>query len=148
MLFLDLDNFKMANDSRGHDIGDQLLVAVAARLDESLRPSDTVARFGGDEFVSISADLADAGDAAAVAERIQNLFVKPFLVADHEHYLSASIGIAVSDGPLQRADELIGDADAAMYRAKELAEDDTSSLTRSCTTCCSPASACTTSCAT
>ena len=120
VLFLDLDNFKMANDSRGHDIGDQLLVAVAARLDESLRPSDTVARFGGDEFVSISADLADSGDAAAVAERIQNLFVKPFLVDDHEHYLSASIGIAVSHGPLQRADELIGNADAAMYRAKEL----------------------------
>jgi diguanylate cyclase (GGDEF)-like protein len=120
VLFLDLDNFKMANDSRGHDIGDQLLVAVAARLDESLRPSDTVARFGGDEFVSISADLADAGDAAAVAKRIQGLFVKPFFVADHEHYLSASIGIAVSDSPLQRAEELIGDADAAMYRAKEL----------------------------
>jgi diguanylate cyclase (GGDEF)-like protein len=120
VLFLDLDNFKMANDSRGHDIGDLLLVAVAARLDESLRPSDTVARFGGDEFVSISADLSDAGDAASVAKRIQNLFVKPFFVADHEHCLSASIGIAVSDGPLQRADELIGDADAAMYRAKEL----------------------------
>jgi diguanylate cyclase (GGDEF)-like protein/PAS domain S-box-containing protein len=116
VLFMDLDNFKVINDSLGHDIGDRLLVTVAERLRTCVRPQDTVARFGGDEFVALLEDLADAGAAARVADRIMDELREPFEIDGHRLHTSASIGIALdaaSGGDLLRA------ADTAMYRAKE-----------------------------
>jgi diguanylate cyclase (GGDEF)-like protein/PAS domain S-box-containing protein len=120
-LFLDIDHFKLINDSLGHHGGDDLLRAVAPRLRGRLRPGDTVARFGGDEFGVLVEDLADESEAAMVAERIADAFSKPFLLEGVEHFITASIGIAVvrpGDGDID-ADTLIRNADAAMYRAKE-----------------------------
>jgi diguanylate cyclase (GGDEF)-like protein len=119
VLFLDLDNFKLINDTRGHTAGDELLRGVAARLDECLRPGDTVARFGGDEFVIICDGLTAAEDALALAERTQALLRPAFMLEGSEHFVSASIGVAMSSGRGQTVEDLIGDADAAMYRAKE-----------------------------
>ena len=116
MLFLDLDNFKLINDSLGHSTGDRLLATVAERLRTCVRPQDTVARLGGDEFVALLEDLADAGAAVRVAERIMEELREPFEVDRHTLHTSASIGIALetaSGGDLLRA------ADTAMYRAKE-----------------------------
>jgi diguanylate cyclase (GGDEF)-like protein len=117
VLFLDLDRFKIVNDSLGHQAGDQLLQAVALRLDAALRPGDTVARMGGDEFTVLLEDLTDAREATVVAERVLATLADPFTIAGRELFVSASIGIA-----LGRADhdpeELIRDADVAMYRAK------------------------------
>jgi diguanylate cyclase (GGDEF)-like protein len=117
VLFLDLDRFKVVNDSLGHHAGDQLLQAVALRLDAALRPGDTVARMGGDEFTVLLEDLTDAREATVVAERVLATLSDPFTIAGRELFVSGSIGIA-----LGRADhdpeELIRDADVAMYRAK------------------------------
>jgi diguanylate cyclase (GGDEF)-like protein/PAS domain S-box-containing protein len=116
VLFMDLDNFKVINDSLGHGIGDRLLVTVAERLRTCVRPQDTVARLGGDEFVALLEDLADAGAAARVADRIMDELREPFEIDGHRLHTSASIGIALdaaSGGDLLRA------ADTAMYRAKE-----------------------------
>jgi diguanylate cyclase (GGDEF)-like protein len=118
VMFLDLDRFKVINDSLGHGAGDELLVAVAERLGHSLRRHETLARFGGDEFVILCEDIFDDGDAVAVAERVLKSFSIPFHLATGETTAAASIGIAVGVHPDQEPDELIRDADAAMYRAK------------------------------
>ena len=118
ILFLDLDHFKLVNDSLGHHVGDELLAAAAPRLKHALRGSDTVARFGGDEFGILLEDIASERDAIDTAERIAATFARPFVLSGSEHFVTTSIGIALATGG-ERADELIRDADAAMYRAKD-----------------------------
>jgi diguanylate cyclase (GGDEF)-like protein/PAS domain S-box-containing protein len=119
VLFLDLDRFKVVNDSLGHKAGDRLLVDVAMRLSSALRPSDTLARFGGDELTLLCEDIAGEADARAIAERLLGTFAEPFAVEDGEAFLQASIGIALSRDGFEAPEDLIRDADAAMYRAKE-----------------------------
>jgi diguanylate cyclase (GGDEF)-like protein len=119
VLFLDLDRFKVINDSLGHTAGDKLIVAVAERLRHSLRRHEVVARFGGDEFAILCEDIVDEQDAVAVAERVLRTFSLPFQLSHGETMSSASVGIALSCDPDQDVEDLIRDADAAMYRAKE-----------------------------
>jgi diguanylate cyclase (GGDEF)-like protein len=120
VLFLDVDRFKLVNDSMGHSVGDELLRAFAIRLTGSLRPGDTVARFGGDEFAIICDDLDGMDDAANVAERTAVELSHPFMLGGTPHFVSASIGIAVANGSHRAAETMIREADAAMYRAKEI----------------------------
>jgi diguanylate cyclase (GGDEF)-like protein/PAS domain S-box-containing protein len=119
VLFLDIDRFKLVNDSLGHQAGDDLLTAVAPRLQAALRPTDTVARFGGDEFGILIEDVAGEREAAEVAERLAAGFARPFLVAGSDHFVTVSIGIVVAEGGGHSPDELLRNADAAMYRAKD-----------------------------
>ncbi len=118
LLFLDLDRFKVVNDSLGHDVGDQLLVGVAERLREALRPADTVARFGGDEFVVLCEDIDDE-EAGRIADRLTSGMAAPFTVGPREIFVTASVGVTLTDGAGRRGEELVRDADIAMYRAKE-----------------------------
>jgi diguanylate cyclase (GGDEF)-like protein len=118
VLFLDLDRFKVVNDSLGHHVGDELLVVVAQRLERCVRPADTVARFGGDEFAVLLEDIADASDATRVAERIQAELSVPVNLHGYEVFTSASIGIALDSIAGERPELLIRNADMAMYRAK------------------------------
>jgi diguanylate cyclase (GGDEF)-like protein/PAS domain S-box-containing protein len=118
VLFLDLDHFKLVNDSLGHHVGDELLTAAAPRLTQAVRGSDTVARFGGDEFGILLEDITGEHDAIEMAERIAATFARPFVLGGNEHFVTASVGIAVARGG-ELPSELIRDADAAMYRAKE-----------------------------
>ncbi|HEX8503014.1 MAG TPA: EAL domain-containing protein [Pyrinomonadaceae bacterium] len=120
VLFLDLDRFKVINDSLGHAIGDQLLVGIARRLETCLRPGDTVARLGGDEFTVLLEDVADTREVVAVAERIETELSLPFNLGGHEVFTTASIGIAPSTTGYERPDDILRDADTAMYRAKSL----------------------------
>jgi len=119
VLFLDLDRFKLVNDSLGHVVGDQLLVEVAQRLATSIRASDTVARFGGDEFVIVREDIHDVSEAVDFAERIVATLHEPILLSGRELYATTSVGIAIGDHD-SSAEQLLRDADAAMYRAKDL----------------------------
>ena len=119
VLFCDIDHFKLINDSLGHAAGDELLTGVAPRLKEALRPGDTVARFGGDEFAVLVEDLSDEREAVEVAERIGALFTRPFVLSGIEHFVTVSVGIAIAREAGERPETLIRDADAAMYRAKE-----------------------------
>ena len=119
VIFLDLDRFKLVNDSLGHQAGDQLLLAATERIVGVLRPEDTLARFAGDEFVVLCEGLRDEHDATAVADRLTEAFADPFRLGQREQFVSASMGIAMPRRPDQTAEELIRDADAAMYRAKE-----------------------------
>ena len=118
VLFLDLDRFKVVNDGLGHETGDELLVAVGRRLAASVRRNDTVARFGGDEFVIICEDLTDVSQVKELADRSIRALSEPFALERAEVVVSASIGIAVTHGSSDRAASLLRDADAAMYRAK------------------------------
>jgi diguanylate cyclase (GGDEF)-like protein/PAS domain S-box-containing protein len=118
VLYLDLDRFKLVNDGLGHHIGDQLLVAIARRLEQCLRPADTVARLGGDEFTILVDDLKDAEGAIQLAERVQVELALPFSFAGQRVYTSASIGIAVGSHVYHRHEDVLRDADIAMYRAK------------------------------
>ncbi|MDQ1539910.1 MAG: hypothetical protein QOH29_636, partial [Actinomycetota bacterium] len=118
VLFLDLDGFKLVNDSLGHLLGDSLLSSVAERIAADLRPSDTAARFGGDEFAILLDDVALPHTPAAVAERLQARLALPFHVGGHEIVVTASIGIASSITGHETAEDVLRDADTAMYRAK------------------------------
>ena len=120
VLFLDLDRFKMINDSLGHTLGDQLLVTVARRLRECVRPDDTVARLGGDEFVVLLDGVQDVEEASTIADRIQKSLMSPISLGDHEVVTSASIGIAASLRKYEHPEQILRDADLAMYRAKTL----------------------------
>jgi diguanylate cyclase (GGDEF)-like protein/PAS domain S-box-containing protein len=118
ILFVDLDRFKVVNDSLGHTVGDQLLVATSNRLKRCLRPGDTVARLGGDEFAALLIDIHGPNDAVRVAERIKSELMAPFKLSRHEIFITASIGVAMSRPDYTRAEELLRDADSALYRAK------------------------------
>jgi diguanylate cyclase (GGDEF)-like protein/PAS domain S-box-containing protein len=118
LLFLDLDRFKLVNDSLGHGVGDQLLVEVAERLRACVRPSDTVARLGGDEFALLLDDAGDATDATHVAARICVAVAEPYDIDGREIFTQASLGIATSETGYQSAEAMLRDADVAMYRAK------------------------------
>jgi diguanylate cyclase (GGDEF)-like protein/PAS domain S-box-containing protein len=119
VLFIDLDHFKRINDGQGHRVGDEVLIDVSQRLRGKLRREDTIARFGGDEFVAIlNAPAGQQSELTQAAGRILSVFDKPFQVAGVERRISASAGLAVGGGT-ETAEEIIGNADAAMYRAKE-----------------------------
>jgi diguanylate cyclase (GGDEF)-like protein/PAS domain S-box-containing protein len=129
VLFLDLDGFKLVNDSLGHAVGDKLLISVANRLESSLRRTDTlsrldesftIARLGGDEFAIILNDLTDPADAMRVADRLLNELSQPFRIDDKELFSSMSIGIALSTLGYDHPEDYLRDADTAMYRAKAL----------------------------
>jgi diguanylate cyclase (GGDEF)-like protein len=121
VLFADLDGFKRINDSLGHHAGDEVLVSLAARLTDVLRSSDSVARFGGDEFIMVLEDIDGAQDALRVVRRVkETLAAAPFMVEGQPHALDVTIGIVLADESHERPGDLVRDADAAMYRAKEL----------------------------
>ena len=120
VLFIDLDRFKVINDSLGHMVGDELLIAIARRLEVCLRDGDTIARLGGDEFTILLDGIKDYGDAHRVAERVQEVLEQPFSLAGRELFISASVGIKYSCGGDEQPDDLLRDADTAMYSAKAL----------------------------
>src|SRR4051812_27351404 len=117
VLFLDLDRFKIINDSMGHACGDQLLQAVAGRLEAALRPNDTVARLGGDEFTLLLDDVCEAREATVIAERVLQSLQAPFVIDTRELFIGASIGIALATAK-SAPEQVMRDADVAMYRAK------------------------------
>jgi diguanylate cyclase (GGDEF)-like protein/PAS domain S-box-containing protein len=129
VLFLDLDGFKMINDSLGHLVGDQLLLEVSSRLEKCLRLGDTVARLGetftmarlgGDEFTVLLDDLKDSSHAKLAADRLMKVLAPPFMLSGKEVFISVSIGIALSNSAYENPDDMLRDADTAMYRAKSL----------------------------
>jgi diguanylate cyclase (GGDEF)-like protein/PAS domain S-box-containing protein len=123
VIFLDLDRFKVINDSLGHHIGDAVLGQMAERLLQVLRPQDTLARLGGDEFAIVAEDLADPSDAIALGARIIEAGRRPFVVGDERFVCTTSAGIAVSTDPTGSAEGLLQDADLALYRAKDRGRD-------------------------
>lgn len=120
VLFLDLDHFKVVNDSLGHIVGDRLLIAIARRLEACLRPSDTLARLGGDEFTVLLDGIEDVQVATNIAKELQRQIQRPFNLDGHEVFTNTSIGIAFNSLEYKQPEELLRDADTAMYRAKEL----------------------------
>ena len=118
LLFIDIDGFKPINDTYGHDTGDTLLQAIAARLHASVRDSDTVARVGGDEFTVIMENIGDVGHALPVASKILDAMNTPFTIGGIDCRIGASIGISVYPGDSEELDDLIKKADSAMYQAK------------------------------
>lgn len=119
VLFVDLDRFKNINDSLGHEAGDQALCALGDRLERVVRPGDTVARFGGDELMVLCEDVTGAPHAATIADRIARSVRSPVILQNRELIITASIGVAITTDPATSPENLIADADAAMYRAKE-----------------------------
>jgi diguanylate cyclase (GGDEF)-like protein/PAS domain S-box-containing protein len=122
VMFLDLDRFKLVNDSLGHGAGDRLLVKVAERLLTCLRGTDTVSRFGGDEFVMVCENVADVSAALALAEQIKRALDEPFVLGDETVHVGVSIGVAFVDEECASVDELLSEADFAMYLAKSRSE--------------------------
>ena len=120
VMLLDIDRFKLVNDNLGHTVGDQFLCQVAGRLIACIRPGDTVARLGGDEFAILLEDLNGPAEAKAVAERLLEDLAVPFQLQEHKIATSASFGIALADPRRERAEELLRDADTAMYAARKL----------------------------
>ena len=118
VLFLDVDGFKLVNDSMGHHVGDEMLVSIARRLEGCVRGGDIVARLGGDEFAILLERIIDVRDAAMVAERVQESLQVPLMVGGYEHATSASIGVALSSGANELPEYVLRSADIAMYRAK------------------------------
>ena len=118
VMFIDLDNFKVINDSLGHAVGDRLLVTLTERIKSCLRHEDTLARLSGDEFAILIEDVRDHGDARRLAERVQEQLQIPFILDRREVFASVSIGIAISGPEHAEPDDLLRDADLAMYRAK------------------------------
>lgn len=118
VIFLDLDDFKLINDSMGHHVGDEVIIAVARRLEVCVRGGDIVARLGGDEFAILLERVVDARDTAIVAERVQDALSKPFNIGGFDHRVTASIGVALSSSAHERPEYLLRSADMAMYRAK------------------------------
>ncbi len=119
VLFLDFDRFKIVNDSLGHAVGDQLLIAIAGRLESCLRPGDTIARLGGDEFTVLLEEMRHYSESVEVANRIQQALEEPFSIQGNELFISVSIGIADSSMGYEEPEDMLRDADTAMYRAKE-----------------------------
>jgi diguanylate cyclase (GGDEF)-like protein/PAS domain S-box-containing protein len=119
VIFLDLDRFKLINDSLGHDVGDRILCAVADRLSGVMRASDTLARFGGDEFTVLCGEVNDERDALEVAQRLVQAMGEPLALPSGETFVSLSVGIALSRDGSESGAELLRNADVAMYRAKE-----------------------------
>ncbi len=118
VLFIDLDRFKVINDSLGHTVGDKLLIEIAHRLRSNLQAADTVTRIGGDEFTVLLQDLNSMDNAIHIADRVQNVISAPILIGDHEIITKASIGIALNNTDYEQAEHILRDADIAMYRAK------------------------------
>ncbi|HEX9530421.1 MAG TPA: GGDEF domain-containing protein, partial [Acidimicrobiales bacterium] len=120
VLFVDLDRFKVINDSLGHETGDQVLQAVAGRLVDHLRPGDTATRFGGDEFVVVCEGVVDAAEAQRLGDRLVEIFETPFVLpTGREAFVSASVGVVLAEAGMDDPGALLGHADAAVYRAKE-----------------------------
>jgi diguanylate cyclase (GGDEF)-like protein len=119
VLFVDADHFKVINDSLGHDAGDKLLVMVSERLVQAVRPGDTVARFGGDEFVVLCEGLLHQSDAVEIGERIRSMAEEPFVLDGQNYWITVSSGIATTDSPHTPPADLLRDADSAMYQAKD-----------------------------
>ena len=123
LLFIDLDGFKIINDSHGHDIGDELLISTANRLVTQVRPGDTVGRLGGDEFLILCEQIDEPTTLSSLAERLNNTLREPFIVAERTLSVTASIGIAIGHGSTFSADDLLRYADSAMYSVKERGRD-------------------------
>jgi len=119
VLYADLDRFKTVNDGLGHDAGDRVLAALAARLADVVRPSDTVGRIGGDEFAAVLSDLRDADEARVIAGRLLDAFGAPLVLDEGELVTTASIGVAFTADCVQTPAELLRRADVAMYEAKD-----------------------------
>jgi len=118
VLFLDVNRFKVINDSLGHTIGDELLIGLVQRLVSCLRPVDTVARLGGDEFTILLDNIEDTSDVTRIADRIHKELPLPFNLSGHEVSTTASIGIVLSGAEYDRPEDLLRDADVVMYGAK------------------------------
>ena len=119
VLYMDIDRFKLVNDSLGHSVGDSLIAAFAGRIQESLRDIDTLGRFGGDEFVILLEDIEDSEYASGVADRLQQELKRPFMVEGKEVFAPASFGVVLNTKDYDQPEDIIRDADAAMYHAKE-----------------------------
>jgi diguanylate cyclase (GGDEF)-like protein/PAS domain S-box-containing protein len=119
VLFIDMDRFKNVNDSLGHAVGDRLLAEVARRLRSQVRADDTVSRQGGDEFIVLLTEIADAGQPASVAGKLLDALGRPYFIGNHELHVTPSIGISLYPGDAEDIEQLVRNADAAMYQAKE-----------------------------
>lgn len=119
ILFIDLDDFKKVNDTKGHHIGDELLIEVSKRLRKIVRKGDTVARFGGDEFILLLENISNQSDTSYIAKKVLELLQEPIYIGKYILYVSASIGISICPDDGEKAEVLLCNADDAMYYAKE-----------------------------